>query len=506
MTRPARRPAAFAVAFLACTSAGATGFTDVGQDLGSHAAGPVVAGGSVRLRGALLYNADLDRGLTPSGQPLFPVPADGGQTLSAGDARLRTDVAAYSPSGTLSLKLRADVFDGGGLSGRVPPGESRADALVIRRAYAEALTPMGVIRVGRSGNAWGLGILANGGDCADCDRGDAADRIAFVTPLAGHLVAVAWDVTAVDPTVPQAARRTSGFEAARGTGTLSVAALRWHGAEALERRRRAGKWTLDYGAVYSRRADREGGPAAFLASPAEGTPRGLTARVLDGWARFVGPRLRVEAEVALAIARIAEPSVIPGVVVAPVSSRQMGAALESEWAPPRAIVAFGLDAGVASGDPAYGFSGNSPWDMPAARGDLHGSQVLPPWDTRADDFRFHPDYRVDRILFREIVGTVTDAAYLRPHARLVLASAASGTLAASIAAIGSRALNASSTPGGKAALGVEIDPTIAWEGAEGLDLALEHAVLVPLAGLDNPDAGLPARPAQLVRLRLGWRF
>ena len=41
-------------------------------------------------------------------------------------------------------------------------------------------------------------------------------------------------------------------------------------------------------------------------------------------------------------------------------------------------------------------------------------------DNRIDNFRFHSDYRVDRILFREIIGTVTDAMYAKPHARLRL--------------------------------------------------------------------------------------
>lgn len=497
---------AMLVALAVPALAGATGFTDAGQDLGTHAAGPVVVDGTFRVRGGLLYNFDLDRGNTPSGRPIFAVPKGGGQTLSSGDMRLRTDVAAFSPSGTLAVKVRADVFDGAGLSDRVPEGEStRADALVIDRFYAEALTPVGVITAGRMGSTWGLGILANGGDCDECDRGNAADRVAFITPLVGHIFAVAYDVSAVDPTVPQS-ERPAAFRAARGTDTISVAAMRWRAPESIDRRRRAGKWTADYGVVLSQRRDREGGAASFLATPMDGVPQGLTARVADGWARLAGPKVRVELEAAVAEARVAEPSVIPGVVVDPVSSRVYGAALESQIGAPGARFVFGLDGGVASGDPAYGFSSDSAWDGPAARGDLRGAQALPPWDRSANDFRFHTDYRVDRILFREIIGTVTDAAYLRPHATLVLARAASGSLTASVAVIGSRALHASSTPGGDANLGIEVDPTLAWNGTEGLTAVLEHAVLFPLAGLDNPDADMPAKPAQLVRLRLGWRF
>jgi hypothetical protein len=41
---------------------------------------------------------------------------------------------------------------------------------------------------------------------------------------------------------------------------------------------------------------------------------------------------------------------------------------------------------------------------------------------------------------------------------------------------------------------------------DGFGAALEYAALFPFAGLDNPVAHLNAKPAQLVRLRLMYRF
>ena len=70
---------------------------------------------------------------------------------------------------------------------------SRSDrrAAIVRAASAPTARrscPIGILAAGRMGSHWGLGMLANGGDCLDCDAGDAADRIAFVTPLArSHL-------------------------------------------------------------------------------------------------------------------------------------------------------------------------------------------------------------------------------------------------------------------------------------------------------------------------------
>ena len=40
----------------------------------------------------------------------------------------------------------------------------------------------------------------------------------------------------------------------------------------------------------------------------------------------------------------------------------------------------------------------------------------------------------------------------------------------------------------------------------GWSIVLEYAALFPLAGLDNPELGLSAKPAQLLRLRLAYGF
>ena len=39
-------------------------------------------------------------------------------------------------------------------------------------------------------------MYANGGDCLDCASGDSVDRIAFLTPLFGHVFAFAFDYSA----------------------------------------------------------------------------------------------------------------------------------------------------------------------------------------------------------------------------------------------------------------------------------------------------------------------
>lgn len=503
----------------------ATGFTEIGQDIERREKWGAEVSGYLRTRGELLGNLDLDRGLTPSGDPLFPVSASDPrrQMLTHWDMRLRADLAFYAPGNVVAVKARLDALDNLAL-GSAPEGIPSAtvsqraggDLLRLKRAWGEALLPFGLVAAGRMGNSWGLGMLANGGDCLDCDSGDAADRVAFLTPLFGHIFAVAYDFSATGPQVPRrASNRTLGVEPSADVRSVTFAALRHHDEAARARRAKAGKTTLDYGAYVSHRWQSDDVPSTYLpvAQPAalsatDVMARGYTATAVDGWARVTSGILRIEAEVAWLGATVDQPSLLPGLLYKqPAKSSQFGAALESDLGRAEGLVGGGVDMGFASGDPAPGFGAVvRPGAAAPKPGDLDGAQANPPFDNRADNFRFHPDYRVDRILFREIIGTVTDAAYVRPHVRVTPIRWRSAEITASLAVIGSSAVRASSTPNGKAPLGIELDPTILYTSRGGFLAALEHAVLFPLAGLDNDAQGLSAKPAQLLRLRLQYVF
>ncbi len=462
----------------------ASGFVDVAREADGEGA-RVEAATSLDARGGALWNLDLDRGLDPSGRPLFAVPASRtGQLLGAGDLRVLADLAAVSEGGSYAVRARLEMLHVLTPGWRPEPAD-RDPVARVSRLWGEAVLPFGALTAGRTGSHWGLGMLANAGDCDDCRHGDSADRLAFVTPIAGHYWIVSGDLATTSPFDRDAPR--SGFARTHDAQGATFAILRWKSDETRDRRRGAGRPTLEYGALVSHQW-----------SNASVKSERFRATAGDAWMRVTLPHARFELEAALLDAVAERPTPMPGVTMTdPVLSRQAGLAFQSEAGGPR--FRAGLDGGVASGDPAPGF-GAFPGDEPAAPGEIDGAQSGP-GDARVDAFRFHPDYHVDRILFREIVGTVVDAAYLRPHAEVTFARGATF----SIAAIASRALHASSTPGGAAPLGVEIDPTLAWEN-ESFRLALEHAVLFPLAGLDNPAERLDAKPAQSVRLHLRWSF
>ena len=481
----------------------------------------LVMHGALRVRTAQLYNLDLDRGLDSTGKPIFPLPLGGGQWLQSNDMRARTDLAAYAPGVGVAVKARIDWLDnvalGGSpdLAGGSPATSSgqRPTTVVVKRAWAEALTPAGTLAVGRMGAHFGLGINANGGDCEDCDHGDASDRAAFVSPLFGHLLAVAYDWTASGPfTTSKDGGRPIALEPSDAVAGPTLAILKVHSPAALARRAAAGRTSVEYAAYISHRTQDRDVPASYLptAAPvtsftsADLTARGFSAVATGGWFRISNDRYRIEAELAYLSARVAQPSLIPGAAVTePITSHQLGIAMESDANVGAGKV--GLDCGLASGDSAPGF-GAFPTAGQGATipGQFDGPQASAPGDRTVDNFRFHPDYHVDQILFREIVGTITDAYYVRPHAKVKLLEVGAGHLEASAALIASWAIESASTLSGQRFLGIELDPELRYVSRDGFALTLDYGVLAPGAAFDNTT--LKAQPAQSLRVRAGFAF
>lgn len=503
-----------------------TGFTDHGEDLHAPPPSLIEIDGDFRIRGELNYNLDLDRGLTPSGLPLFPVPLSdpSSQWIHSADMRLRTDIRLYSPFGGVAVKMRIDLIDNltlgaspdgwpGATTTQQDPSES---VLHIKRAYAEVLTPFGLLAGGRMGSHWGLGMLTNGGDCPDCNSGDAADRVAFVVPTLGHLWAVAYDFSSVGPVISRRdGQRLLNVDPADDVHTFSFALLSVRDDVSRTRRRLAGKTTVEYGAYLSYRFQEKDVPTSYLSTTSSNplTTSQIMSRNLSAWAvdihgRVTTPDLRIEGEFAMIFANIGQSSLIPGALLYDsIESLQFGCAVESEFGDPDDVV-FGVDFGFASGDPDPGF-GAFPGGTDAVApkpGDLDGPQATLPRDNRVDNFRFHPDYHIDRILFREIIGTVTDTVYFRPHVRWRAASSAAGSLDLSVFGVASWALYAESTPGNARGLGVEVDPSIRYHTRDGWDVSLEYAILFPLEGLDNAAEKLDARVAQSARMRFAVSF
>ncbi len=502
------------------------GFARTGQDLREHRETEFEVDGYFRSRGEALFNLDLDRGPTPSGRYMYllPVGNPSSQWLTHADMRLRTDASMYALDGSMSVNLRVDILDNlsfGSTPNAVPIAtDSQVPPMgdtvfQVKRAYGEVLTPVGLFTVGRMQSHWGLGLLANSGDCRDCDSGDAADRVALITPIAGMLWAAAYDLNYIGPTTERRdGLRELDLYPGDNVQTLTFAALRWRNEATRDRRRRAGKSTFDFGTYLSHRWQRYDFPNTYSArgdaaepSPSRLVRRNYTAWALDGWARFDHPWMRLEAELAYLGATIEEPTLAPGTSVeTPITSDQVGGAFESEFGRRSAKLRPGLDAGFASGDSAPGFGTYPTADSSyGAPGDLEAAQANPPADTDVDNFRFHPDYHIDQILFREIIGAVTDAYYVRPHLRWRIADVGPGRFTGFFSAVASWAVNPESPPGGERPLGIELDPSLIYEAGR-FSASAHYGLFIPGSGFQNRELDRAARPAQLFKLRTMIRY
>jgi len=134
-------------------------------------------------------------------------------------------------------------------------------------------------------------------------------------------------------------------------------------------------------------------------------------------------------------------------------------------------------------------------------GDLDGPQFRYPEDLTIDNFRFHPNHRIDLILWRRIIGTVTDAVYARARAWYGWRS-----LRIETGLVFSAALHESSTPGTSPLLGLEWDTALTWEYERGITITGGYGLLIPFDGLANGDLGLSPEVAHTGHVVLGWSF
>ena len=401
-------------------------------------------------------------------------------------------VLGSNPDGFNSLdpssSVRGDVplvaFSGG----QEPPNTQTAlrDSVSVTQAYGEVNTFFGTIRLGRMASHWGLGILANGGGaythlreprvsnrglslsghtCLDCDYGDYVDRAMFITNLFDTYVALAWDYNSAGPTDMTAdnyfgqARDLSQYD---DVNSIVVALFqRPMRPEEIAARNRTLKElrrpTLDWGAYFVYRRQRISAEA-FNLEDNDGVFMNRDARAFipDLWFRVLSEpafrtRIRLEGELAAIFGSIgnANPR---GEDDSQRDIRMFAGALEFDYT--RAALATGFNAGFASGrtfddDPGtyVGFNVNDGWSLNDQEPTL-------------TNFRFDRNYTVDAIMFREIIGTITNAIYVNPFFRYDLFSKQDDTLGARLDLITAFAHEGGSTPSGEGFYGVETDLTI----------------------------------------------
>ena len=432
-----------------------------------------------------------------------------------------------------------------GSSRAVADGDPRVDrpAISPKRAWAEIQTPVGLLGFGRMPSEWGLGILTNAGGGIDDDYGDTVDRIQFaippVTTPIGRLAFVPmldFDSEGVLYRDPRAGNTGVGqpFDAESGDDgrTYALKVARLDTEDEIRRKLERSQSSVNYGAYYSYRTQRwfypqwndAGFGGDYDPGGAPGTPptstygdtgtavhRSAYAHIADLWFRWLTPRLRVEAELAGVYGQIENASADPAAPSGELLLRQWGGSLLAEYQISPNRVTFGTEVGAASGDDAPGF-GNVPSRRIAGAtatqpafgsgatpyGSVEGSQWRLGTDRTIRNFRFNPAYRVDLILFRHVLGQVTDAMYVKPKLRWDILPG----LRLDAAIVYSRAIFSESTPSsaadasgnltdrGSAQLGIEGDTMLTYTSGDGFQAWGQYGVLQPLKGLSYADAKL----------------
>ena len=513
--------------------------------------------GYMRVRGQLMVNFSLTGKQDASGHYLFPIPLQNPErqdSLATANMRFRLE-PTLNVSEHVRVKSQIDILDNYVLgssssalyddpnspypvpfygSSRVVTGnDPRVDrpAISPKRAWAEVQTPVGLLGFGRMPSEWGLGILSNAGGGIDDDFGDTVDRLQFALPPVatpiGKLTLVPmldFDNEGVLYRDPRAGT-TGGqpFDAESGDDgrTFALKIARLDTEDEVRRKLERNQSSVNFGLYYNYRTQRWVYPGWNLDCTTAATPCGPTstavhrsayAHVADFWFRWLGSRLRVEAELAGVYGQVANASNDPlGTPSGEVMFRQWGGSLVTEYQVSPNRVTLGAELGAASGDDAPGF-GNIPTRGPAKYGSLEGAQWIPNKDRSIRNFRFNPAYRVDLILFRHILGQVTDAFYLKPKLRWDILPG----LRLDLAAIYSQALFSQSTPSasadangnlvnkGKAPLGIEGDAILTYTSGDGFQAFGQWGVLQPLGALKTtaPD-GTSASPSRAHFLAFG---
>lgn len=508
-------------------------------------------------------------GSTPDGYANQPAGADaGGYTV-----RQR---GGYTPIGAFSATQWSTIAG----------TNSLADSVEVKRAYGEYISPIGTFRFGRMPDHWGLGMVYNAGDDMDSDYASTIDRIMFKTGIKSIDLYFAgmWDfanegavggayygcstlpVANPDfdpnnpaetdpPTIPSPGCDSTEIQAQRynleskqydliqsdDVYQWGVQIYRKRDPNLAKLELAQGDVVVNGGAYGLYRTQYLESFAKIGANREEVSEslirRGYETFTPDLWGELMWKKFKIGVEAALVWGSIenTDPRTGSNYDNPNVSGddedgwnvRQFGFTLQSQY---RAIedrlrVDFGF--GFSTGDDdVEGINGYGPGSPASEDSPLGGLDNQLTQNRTFSTFRFHPDYRVDQILWRRIIGRVQSAYYFKPGVSYDFIRGGDGQRAGGgVNLIWSRAVEPVQTAGNQPDLGVEIDTSLFYQAIGGTYDAdgkpttgfygqLDYAVLFPLGGLGylpeqaealgEEDSTLAV--AQMLRLYLGVLF
>jgi uncharacterized protein (TIGR04551 family) len=461
-------------------------------------------------------------------------------TLRFANMRLRLS-PELSLSEDVRVKMSFDVFDNvilgeppvsyygtaGGANGVntvfangvQPPasGGDLGDSIKARRAWAEVRNRnLGELRFGRMPQSWGLGMYYNAGDGLDDDLTTDLDRVLGITKLAGFYLSASYDFLG-EGLFERSDERPLEQSQLDDVDQFTFSAALRHTPEELAAAQERGELVFNAGAQFSlRHQDSIYDPSVSMTGGMDNGQASLrsvdaTHYTTDVWALLRYRGLRLEGEVAWVTGEMDDLGSDGGSY----DINQIGYAVEAEYRLLDDKLAIYLDHGLASGDSSVDGLSSGSGEWPQDTADFITQQD---GDGTVSSFRFHPSYRVDLILWRNIMRQITGAYYFRPGVSYDFVRTAFGQLAgARLDVVWSRATAPLQTWGNDADLGLEIDVSLYFRTEDGPDLddgfnaMLQYGVLFPMQGLNRvqESADMPVgdlESAQTLRLVLGVVF
>jgi uncharacterized protein (TIGR04551 family) len=457
-----------------------------------------------------------------------------GGTQTSGNMRLRVD-PTFNVSEQVRVKAEIDFLDNV-VFGSTPTGGAYnlytftsgsqvsptagynwfTGAVQVKRAWGEVQTPVGLLSFGRMPADWGAGIYYNAGGGIDQDFGDNVDRIQFTIPLGQFLGGLAvtpyfeWagsGVTYASTFNTVGIGQPINWSQDDDAGAIGLMAARTDTPDQVRRKLEKGGTSLSYGLLFNYKSQSMGLPALSLQTPSPpgiepagvGTPvvlvnRNASAFTFDLFARWVGKKFEIEAEAIGIFGNIGNVGWDPTAAAIPATIQQGAGVLRGKaMLGEGGRIHVGGELGIATGDQAPGF-GNFPGrcnlTLPttdplrcgqvALPGSVDGNQTGAAYPA-LNNYRFNPAYQVDLILWRRILGTVTDAWYVKPTFKWEVLDGLN--VAAQV--VYSQALVAASTPSQvNKSLGVELDLGVKYQSDDGFVFFLDYGLLKLLSGFD----------------------
>ncbi len=518
---------------------------------------PVDNAPSSGLNGVLPQGGCKGEAASPAGQDQR---CDGSATLRFANMRLRLQ-PTLSLSDNIRVHMMLDVFDNlvlgstpevksvnqfGQIPGRAPgvpvdsltltspPPESFrntvGDSIFFRRVWGEVTnSTIGQLRFGRMGHQWGLGMLWNAGEGTnpletelDSDFQSEIDRIQLIGKFKGIFFGVSWDFASKGYIYnPIEDIQNIAIDASRLDDTRQWSFLLARRMEPLAREKRLArsKWVINGGAYFIYRTQFLSTSTAPLLGTISDIENAFVRRdakiyMPDGWLQVLWKDLRLEVEFAGIfgnVQNISPAEFPPTAEGSKFKLRQWGIAFEGEYRFLKKKLGVFHKGGIASGEPDV--VGLSQYEDLATQ---------PVGQKTVSNFSFHPDYRLDLILWRRLMGRIAGAYYLAPAISYdIIRSDFGRVLGARFDFIYSRAMYEQQAYASEPNLGAELDLSIYYRTEDGPSVkdgffaAAQFGILFPLNGLKYLEVngirepgteGLGVSRAMVLRLILGIQF